>query len=108
MATPQVGIVSEIRTLQPYYNQPNNMNTQENNLEIPDPRDLKRAKAACSDVKFSLSLAELNLKGANARLVKLKSRDKELCLMLENSQIATERFTGMTRWKRIKWALFQK
>lgn len=51
---------------------------------------------------------EVELIAKRKRIEFLLNDRKEACLMLENSQIATERFTGMTRWKRIKWALFQK
>ena len=83
----------------------------------------KREPEIISDVTIGMTADVQNLLGMQAeawedmevellakrkRIEVLFNDHKDVCLMLEDSQIATERFTGMTRWKRIKWALFQK
>jgi hypothetical protein len=78
--------------------------------------DDKHEPEIISDVTIGMTADVQNVLGMQAeawedmehRIEANRKRDKELCLMLENSQIETHRFTSMTRWKRIKWALFQK
>lgn len=76
----------------------------------------KQEPEIISDVTIGMTADVQNLLGMQAEawedmeiiVEENRSRSKELCMLLENSQVETQRFTGMTRWKRIKWAVFQK
>ena len=76
----------------------------------------KQEPEIISDVTIGMTADVQNVLGMQAEawedmeiiVEENRNRSKELCMLLENSQVETQRFTGMTRWKRIKWALFQK